>query len=161
MKKMWLQWILIVGLLAALPAAVVYAKPGEDFSLKARGHQVGTGETLDITVEGKHLSDVYAYEVTLSYPEDLLEFSAVESGIDGYTAPARTGDGKVTLMFTMLGERDGASGKKALGHFTFKALDDGRAKVELESVKLVASDLTLQSFEGKEKLSIKIKNRGK
>lgn len=131
---------LALWLLAAviLPARLYAAEPAS-FSLQLSGTELMASEQTTVRVVGQHLSDVYGYEVKLSYDYAKLDFVRVDSGIEGFAIEPIIGKGEITFAATQLGTKQGRSGEVMLAAFVFEAVEEGEAAIALGSVKLVDS----------------------
>lgn len=100
---------------------------------------VGDAVTVDLGLAG--VGDVYAYQVTLTFDPDLLEYaSGGESGPDGGFDTLDSGDGTVTLAHSRLGTSPSLSGDIATA-VTLTAVGDGDGTVSA-AVTLVDADGT-------------------
>lgn len=131
----------LFGPLAAAPAAHA-APPAATLSLALSPTSVTAGESFVATITGAAVSDLYSYDLELTYDP-----AFVEPGADAPTGPAGgftssvTGPGTLTVSHTRLGSSPGLSGASdvVLASVPLRSFAAGSALVQLSSVRLVSS----------------------
>ncbi|MEV8268535.1 cohesin domain-containing protein [Microbacterium sp. NPDC076911] len=133
------------GSLALAPAA--NAAEAGDVAITAPS-TVTAGDTVEVSIDASATSDLFAYDVTVSYDSTLLEFDADSSTFpDGGFDSVTEGTDEVTFTSTRLGTSPGLEAGQTLVSFSFTALTDGSADIAISSLTLVGSagDTTLLS----------------
>lgn len=128
--------------LCALGATPAHAAPAvTDVTLTASPTALDAGDTLDVAVELLGASDVFAYELQLSFdPAQLQYVDGSATGPTGGFDTVDTAAGSVTLLHTRLGSSPSLAGDLD-AELQFLALDaGGSASVSLSSVTLVGTD---------------------
>ncbi|WP_245946715.1 S-layer homology domain-containing protein [Paenibacillus cellulosilyticus] len=123
------------------PLTAMAAQPS--FSLKVSSQTSPEGQQVSVTVIGTNLTDVYGYELQLTFDNKLLSYVKTVSAISGFSIPPKdTTGGKLLFAHTKIGDTDGLSGTVELATITFIASSDssGNANITLNNVKLVTSD---------------------
>lgn len=117
------------------------------FSISAEGSTDTGRPQINITLDGKNLNDLYAYEAVISFDAEKLEVVKAVSGIKGFSVPAKAEGNKVYIAFTKVGNVAGENGKIKLSTISFRAKTSGTATIKLESVKAVDSKLSSQTYD--------------
>ncbi|MBZ5737228.1 amidase family protein [Nocardioides mangrovi] len=104
---------------------------------------VNVGSTFTVTVD-ESADDLYAYELSLGYDPNVVEFVSATSGTTGSTA-ASTDDGTLTVTHTKLGTSPGAEGDTRLATLTFKVVGSGTTSVSVDTVMNIGSEGTTTS----------------
>jgi len=126
-----------------LPASAAGAP---SFELAVKGGSMTAGRELQVSVIGRNLADLYAYEITLRVDPKALRLKKAESVVDGFSVdPIVQGD-QIQFAHTKIGEVPGESGDKTLCTLTFEVLRGGPARVTLEEVKTVNSALEMETY---------------
>jgi len=126
-------------LLVLLPqAALAAADPV--YSLSISNRKPAANDDITVVVQGKHLNDVYGYEVNIVYDPDKLTYRRAKAPSDGYGFTAgETSKGHIRYAYTKIGKVPGDSGNMTLVTLTFTARGAGSAAIEIADVKLVDS----------------------
>lgn len=131
----------LFGPLAAAPAAHA-APPTATLSLEIDPAEVTAGDPFVVTVTGAAVSDLYSYDLELTYDPALVEpaTDAPTGPAGGFTSTV-TGPGTLTVSHTRLGTSPGLSGTSdvVLASIPLRSLAAGSALVQLSSVRLVSS----------------------
>ncbi|GLX66145.1 S-layer homology domain-containing protein [Paenibacillus glycanilyticus] len=169
MLRQWLLGAMVFTiLLAGLPAGLVSAAAAS-FEISAGQTSVNVNKAYTVTVKGKELSDVYGYEIVLSYDAGKLSFQSAANLLpkgnsteqNGFAiSPIKSGN-KVTFAYTKVGSAKGSGGAASLASFTFSGLAAGKASVTIESVKLVRSDLNSEKVAPNKSLQVSVLNENK
>lgn len=142
MRQRFLIPLQLLAVMAILifPGTVLGAgSPAFSLSLNNAGPAVDG--TVQVTVSGSNLSDVYGYELNLEFDPAKMEYVTYKDDSSGWTSVPMADDGKVTLVHTLTGENPGKNGDLTLAVITFKAKASGEAVFTLGKVKLVDSTL--------------------
>ncbi|MBD3921787.1 S-layer homology domain-containing protein [Paenibacillus sp. PR3] len=129
------------------------------FTLEASSQTSAEGQEVSVKVIGTNLTDVYGYELQLSFDNKLLSYVKTVSAISGFSIPPKdTTDGKLMFAHTNIGTTAGLSGTVELATITFIASgkSTGDASITLDNVKLVTSDLKTETAAPKVSASIAI-----
>ncbi|MBD3921762.1 S-layer homology domain-containing protein [Paenibacillus sp. PR3] len=114
------------------------------FALTISPQTTTEGQQVNVSVIGSNLTDVYGFELQMSFDDKLLRYEKSASAIAGFSVPPKDASGdKLLYAHTKIGKSAGESGTVELAIFTFTALDKTAelAVVTLDNVKLVNSDL--------------------
>jgi len=84
-------------------ACTVYADEPTSFDLISSNSGVKTGEQFAVTVTGRNVKDLDAYQVNLTFDADRLDLVKAVSNIEGYTVPARVNGSQVTMANAKIG----------------------------------------------------------
>ncbi|MDD9268121.1 S-layer homology domain-containing protein [Paenibacillus sp. GCM10023248] len=138
-RKLLTIYVVTLLLLIPLLPLTAFAAETPAFSLTLSNDKPAAGDEVTVTVKGKNLQDVYAYEVNLSYDETQLKFVSAKSAIEGFSVPAIQKKNLVQFASTKMGNVPGESGEVTLCTLIFKAAGAGKASMELTALKLVNS----------------------
>lgn len=119
---------------------------GSVFSISAMDKTDLASPQISITLDGKNLNDLYAYEAVLSFDSEKLEVVKAVSGLKGFSVPPKVEGDKVHIAFTKTGNVPGESGNSLLSTITFRGKVSGTAAIKLESIKVVDSKLSTQTY---------------
>ncbi|WP_227793499.1 S-layer homology domain-containing protein [Paenibacillus guangzhouensis] len=108
-------------------------------------------------MNGKQLSDMYAYEVNLTYDTNRLVFVKGVSESNGFSVDPIVNGNKIQIAHTQIGNNPGQNGNVTLATLTFHAASQGTADIVLDSVKLLDSQLVSTVVSGNNKLSVDVK----
>ncbi|WP_158560309.1 S-layer homology domain-containing protein [Paenibacillus contaminans] len=142
------------------PQVVVHAKaaPAPTFSLSISDKNVSAGDDFQVTVTGKQVTDLYAYEVNVTYDSSRLKFVKSISGSNGgFTVEPVVKGNAIQLAHTQLGNTPGRDGEVKLATLIFHADSQGKADIVLDSVKLVNSKIESAVVSGNSSVSVNIK----
>lgn len=149
--KRYLQVVCLTFLLLVSMLPVSFAEQvSNTFELLSSSGNVQSGENVTITVRGKSLADVYGAEMELSYDSAKLQYKGYSSTLSGEAFirdPEMLGN-KISLVFTLTGNRAGLNGDKDVFTITFKAAETGDASVSLLSMTLLNSQPQPQTLVG-------------
>lgn len=135
--------------IAAAPAASA-ATPEAEITLTVTPTATA-GDTIEATLTATGVVDLYAYDLELTFPDDLLAVDAegITETPEGGFDSAVTDAGTLTLTHTRLGTSPGLSTAAdetlTLAVIPFSTLAAGTATIDLASVRLVSTtgDVTL------------------
>lgn len=98
------------------------------------------GDTITVTVPVDSATDLYAYELTVSYDPDLLSYDADSAAFpEGGHDTAIEGTDTLTFAHTRLGTSPGLDGEQMLVTFTMTVLDGGATAITLEDASFLDS----------------------
>jgi len=131
----------LFGALAAAPAAYA-APPAATLTLQVAPSTATEGDTVTVTVVGSNVSDLYAYDLQLSFdPALIAPGAAAPTGPSGGFTSSSIGTGTLTVSSTRLGTSPGLSGTSGvvLASIPLRTLAAGSPRIDLSSVRLVSS----------------------
>ncbi len=144
--------LIVISLLAAVlticcMSGAVHAQGETDFVLRQSENDAAPGQSIDITLNGSNLKDLYAYEALITYDPAVVEFVEAESKLEGFFIPPKTNDGKMIIAYTKIGKKDGENGSLPLCTISFKVKAQGDANIRLASVKALDPSLTASVYD--------------
>ncbi|MFX3635371.1 MAG: S-layer homology domain-containing protein [Candidatus Pristimantibacillus sp.] len=145
MKRKMMMSTLISMLCALVWIATVNAEAVSDFSMKTSDIESANGQ-FTITLSGKNIKDLYAYEAKFNFDPSLLEVVKAETTIKGFSVSPVIKGNLVTIAHTKIGDVSGEKGDLDITTITFKAKKPGASKVEWTSIKILDQDLKNQTF---------------
>jgi hypothetical protein len=119
------------------------------FSLTSSTNLLSQGQNMTIDIHGKQITDLVAYELTLSFDPNLWEFVGAISELAGYKATPLQElhvSGIITFALAKMGQAAGENGSVNLGRITLKAKTQGTDRIQLTGVRLVNSQFTSVSY---------------
>lgn len=132
--------------LLSLACAQAYAAP--TLSAVATPSPATVGSMVDLAVMISDISDLYAYQFTLTFDPNLLHFSSITEGgflatagtTTGYTGMIDNTAGTISFVFNaLIGAIPGASGSGNLAHIMFEAVGAGSAGLSFSDVLFLDS----------------------
>jgi len=114
------------------------------------------GESFEVTVTGKDVRNLSAYDLCLSFDSGLLEFKSAVSAIEGYTVLVPVKGNEVRLAVAKFGGAPAENGDIKLCTFTFRVKAAGRADITLKSVKVMDEILASSNYTSGSKVSVSI-----
>lgn len=126
---------LLFGLFTLTP--MITAAQGPNFELKT----VQTNSGIKITVIGHHLTDLYAFDLTLQYDAKRLKFKEFSTPMSGFSVDPIIKDNSIRAAHTMIGKIAGIDGDKEIATFTFDHISAGSANITLTDIVLINSKL--------------------
>ncbi|MUT68245.1 S-layer homology domain-containing protein [Paenibacillus sp. NEAU-GSW1] len=136
-----LTCFLIAAMIVACIPSVGYAQGDTVFTLNKSSENALPDETIEVTVNGNDLKDLYAYEAWITFDSDVVEFVKADSKLEGFMVPPKIDNGKMTIAFTKIGKKSGEQGSTSLSTLVFKGKAQGNPKFKLIAVKTVDSNL--------------------
>lgn len=137
------------------PSAAAASAP--NLRLTVADH-AAVGGTVSVKIAGDNLDDLYAYELTLEYDKQALEYENVSYDLasGGFGLPVDAAQGK-KFAYTKVGDTTaGTSGTHDLLTVTFKALRAGTAEVKLSGITLIDSRLQSVKLSGDYSASVSL-----
>lgn len=156
-RKLPIINITLLMFVLLLPLATLAAETAS-YSLIISNDKPEIGKEVQVTVKGKNLQDVYAYEVNFVYDDSQLRFKAAKSAFSGFTVPAILKKDHLQFASTKMGNAPGENGEVTLCTLTFEAIGGGKASIELTDVKLVNSKLASVTHSAGALATTEIKN---
>ncbi|MNV38537.1 Endo-1,4-beta-xylanase A precursor [compost metagenome] len=140
--KMTIAICLIALFLTAWMPGAGYAEEEAGFTLIEKKESASPTQSLEFTLNGSNVKDLYAYEALITFDPNFVELDKAESKLKGFFIPPKATEGKMTIAFTKIGSVKGETGNTALSTITFKVKSQGNANIKLVSVKAVDARLS-------------------
>lgn len=140
MKYKMLNLMLIFCLFWIIPQGASAAS-SPDFTLALNNDHPKVGETIQVAVSAKGITDLYGYEVNLGFDSVHLTYVSWTAPASGFSMDPIVSGNQLTFVHTKTGNVVGYNGNLQLGTITFKTKGEGNADVSLQSVKMVDSKL--------------------
>ncbi|OCT14755.1 hypothetical protein A8709_11300 [Paenibacillus pectinilyticus] len=149
-----MTWML---LLTVFPIGMALGAGTPSFTAESNVSRVTVGGDVKITIKGQNITDLYGYEVVLTYDAERLEFNKEQSNgsFEGYKVVQNAGN-QVTFALTKMGNLAGESGNLSICTLAFKAKQSGSANVSLQQVTTVSSQLLPAVWQVSHQASIQI-----
>ncbi|CAH1192893.1 hypothetical protein PAECIP111891_00457 [Paenibacillus allorhizoplanae] len=165
-KKHILSLMFLLSMLL-LPSVAIHASGGETFSLSIQEDKISAGDYFLVTVKGKQVSDLYAYEVNLSFDSSRLQvpvagdtdYQNVNAANDGFTVGPLVKGNKAQIANTLMGKIPGKNGDVTLAKVRMKAVSKGPAEISIDSVKVVNSQLVSNVVSGNNKVKVNVNEK--
>ncbi|SDT43597.1 S-layer homology domain-containing protein [Paenibacillaceae bacterium GAS479] len=126
--------------LPVLPALADAAAPAIELKMKSQGKRI------DITVSGKKLTDVFAYDISMKFDSARLKFTGARTAWAGFSIDPIVKDGTIRFAHTKTGKTAGESGDKELAVLSFERIAEGSATASIGTVQLVNSKLEMKEL---------------
>ncbi|MGO4495174.1 S-layer homology domain-containing protein [Paenibacillus sp. 2RAB27] len=156
-KKLLAFSLALLLTVLVLPQVVTHASSGPSFSLSVSDKSISAGDDFQVTVSGKQVSDLYAYEINLTYDTSHLVFVKNVTEGKGFTVNPIENGNKIQIAHTQTGNVAGQNGNVTLATLTFHAASQGKDDIVLDSVKMVNSQIVSTEVSGNSKLSVDVK----
>jgi hypothetical protein len=156
LKKRGLLFVLCLLLCISFIPVQAMAAESASYSLSVTSNQTQVGSQVRVVVKGSQVTDLYGYEIRLSYDTKHLRFIKGTSPMNGFSVPAIVKEGQVVFAHTKVGKLPGDSGDVELASFTFENLSEGQAEVKLIQVKEVTSAMQAATITSDSKLAMDI-----
>ncbi|RAV03468.1 S-layer homology domain-containing protein [Paenibacillus sp. YN15] len=101
---------------------------------------------LEVVITAQATSDVYAYELNLTFDEGRLELEKAEAPHNGFLVNPLVEGERIRIAHTLIGPKQGLKGDIQLAVLRFKRLAPGPAEVVLKEVKLVDASIESAVF---------------
>jgi Bacterial Ig-like domain (group 2)./S-layer homology domain. len=122
---------------------------------------VNTGDQFTVTVNGRNLKDMDAYEVQISFDTDKLGLVKADSDIrGGYTMEPKINGNNIIMAFAKTGDAATENGNMPLCTFTFNGKAEGTSNITLKSVKILNGNLAPSNYPVGNTVSITVSNPG-
>jgi hypothetical protein len=96
---------------------------------------------IKLVIEADKLTDLYAFEVKLTFDATKLRFKSATSGLAGFAITPIVDGKQLVFAATKIGKKPGDNGRLKLANLHFESIGRGAAEVTLTEVKLVNSAL--------------------
>ncbi|MDG0792387.1 cohesin domain-containing protein [Cohnella ginsengisoli] len=106
----------------------------------------GGDGSLAVVIAARGTSDVYAYELKLTFDERRLKLEKAEAPPNGFLVDPLVDGARIRVAYTLIGPKQGMKGDMKLATLRFKRLAPGPAELELNEVKLVDSSIESTLF---------------
>lgn len=130
------------------------AADAPEFLITADKQSLKAGETVTMTLSGKNLKDLYAYEAKFDYDPAKLELQESESKMKGFSVSPIKKDREITVAHTKIGSVEGEKGDVQIGTLTFKAKGAGSSEVKWTAMKVVDHNLKSETYEVNQSVSV-------
>lgn len=148
--------MVLMSIMLLLPQ-VAFADTAPSFSLGLNASQVTLGNEIQVTVTGRNITDLYAYELNLDFDNAMMEFKGISSGVSGgFSVDPQVNGNHLQFAFTKVSKVPGENGTVNLATATFKTILQGSAELQLKSVKLVDSKLNDYPYNADAKVTVSI-----
>jgi len=140
------------------PVSTGYAAVSSTFNILADASGVKTGKSFSITVSGKDVQNMYACEVRLTFDNSLLKFNGISSSIQGYKFSPTVGENESKILFTVAKSANQLpeNGDVTLCTLTFTGKAEGKARVTLNTVKLMDEILKSTDYNMEKTIEVSI-----
>lgn len=106
----------------------------------------GGDGSLVIVIAARSTSDVYAYELKLTFDARRLKLEKAEAPPDGLLVDPLVDGDRIRIAYTLIGPKQGMKGDMTLATLRFKRLAPGPAELTLNEVKLVDASIKSTLF---------------
>jgi hypothetical protein len=125
------------------PSGTVLAEPvaRDGYGIEISAEEVVVGETVTVTITADEVSDLYAYDLSLTFDPAVLDYvdGSADTDLTGETYGLE-GDGTVEIVHTKLGTSPAAAGAVTLATATFDAVGVGSAAVSAVALETVTTE---------------------
>ncbi|MCR8660414.1 S-layer homology domain-containing protein [Paenibacillus endoradicis] len=157
MKRKIVMFLLIsIMCTVSIMQGSAFAASTPQFQLTSDKLELKAGEIVTLTMNGKKLNDMYAYEAKFTYDPAKLELTEAKSQLKGFSVAPIKKDKEITIAHTKVGNSAGENGDVLIGTLTFKAKESGIAVVNWNAMKVVNSQLQDNSYVVNETTSLNI-----
>lgn len=134
-----LVWMLFI---MYFPTGIALGAGTPSFSVAITSSQVSVGDDVEVSIQGQNVSDLYGYEVMLTYDAERLEFVPEQTNgtFEGFKVVQSSGN-QVKFAYTKIGKSAGENGNLHICSFIFEAKKSGAAQVNLQKITTVTSQL--------------------
>ncbi|MDR6554863.1 S-layer homology domain-containing protein [Paenibacillus qinlingensis] len=109
------------------------------FLLSVSSTDVKVGDVISIEIQGRQLTDLYAYEAIVEFDAAKLAYKSESSLRQGISGAPILKNGEVIVANTFVGNKLGSTGDTAIHRVTFEARATGQTVVKLKSVSMMNS----------------------
>lgn len=135
----------MVTLCSSLWFSIVHAEKVSDFEMTPSSVE-SVEATFTVTLKGKSIQDLYAYEAKLNFDPNALEIVKAETKIKGFSVSPIVKDDEITIAHTKIGNVNGEKGDMDIATVTFKAKKARTSSIKWTAIKLLDRDLKDQQF---------------
>lgn len=145
MAKLRIAMLMLLVFFLVRPA-VTQAGGELNFQTSLPKENPAVNSTFTVEIAANPVTDLYAYELNLTYDRTKLQFVSYTAGEGGFNIDAIMTNNGVRLAHTELEKKSGKNGEIKLAAVTFKALESGDAPIVLSGAKLVNSQLAAVTY---------------
>ncbi len=145
-QRLMITRLLIVLMVLTCISGTAWAEANTSFTLVQDEGTVSADKTIEVTVNGNNLKDLYAYEVVLTFDPAIVVLDKAESKLKGFFIPPKAEKDKITLAFTKTGKTAGENGSIPLCTIIFKGKSEGNAAIKIASVKALDTKLVAVEY---------------
>jgi len=125
--------------------STVHAEKVSDFEMQTSTTE-SANSTFTVTLKGKDIQDLYAYEAKFNFDPKVLEIVKAETKIKGFSVSPIVKDNEITIAHTKIGNVNGEKGNLDIATITFKAKRAGTTAVKWTAIKVLDRNLKDQEF---------------
>ncbi len=158
MKSKFIPCFLVAAMvlnLMLLPGTIFAAASGS-FDILSEFSYVNKEENITLTVVGKGISDMYACEVRLTFDNNLLDLVKVTSNVEGYQLSKEVGDNEILFAVAKKQNQLPESGDVTLLTINFACKKEGKAKVTLNTVRVMDEILSHKDYSLEKTIEVSI-----
>lgn len=141
---------LIVAIVISLMSftGAVFSASTTTFDMSSDVSGVKVGDTFTVTVTGKNVKDLDAFEARIIFDSDILDVipGKIVANLKGGTVNPIVKDNKITFAYAKMGNEAKENGDISLCSISFKIKKPGTPKVTLESMKVLDSVLAEKDY---------------
>lgn len=141
-KRMAIVFTILISMFSLMPISAMADMAAASFELKLTGQEAKT----EISVVGKNLTDVFAYDISMKYDSTRLKFVGARTALTGFSVDPIVKKGTIRFAHTKTGNSAGETGDKELVLLKFERIAEGNAEVSLQAVQLVNSKLEMNEL---------------
>ncbi|MFS0726447.1 S-layer homology domain-containing protein [Paenibacillus sp. 1P07SE] len=155
MKRRVKLWLTSVLLFAAIPMSALAEDDPPGVSTQVSGQDptyfileaVPSGGQLEVTVAAREATDVYAYELQLTF--DALRWRLIDTVTQqqGFSLEPIVSGHRLRVAHTQMGHSEGKNGDIDLAVLTFERIRSGDSQLGLDAVRLVNTDIAGVDYE--------------
>lgn len=145
MKRKSFTLAIICSLCSSMWLNTVSAEKVSDFEMKQSATE-SANSTFTVTLTGKDIQDLYAYEAKFNFDPKVLEIVKAETKIKGFSVSPIVKDNEITIAHTKIGNVNGEKGNLDIATITFKAKKAGTTAVKWTALKMLDRNLKDQEF---------------
>lgn len=145
MKRKSFTLALICTLCSSMWLNTVQAEKVSDFEMKTSATE-SANSTFTVTLKGKDIQDLYAYEAKFNFDPKVLEIVKAETKIKGFSVSPIVKNNEITIAHTKIGNVSGEKGNLDIATITFKAKKAGTTAVKWTALKMLDRNLKDQEF---------------
>ncbi|OPA73716.1 hypothetical protein BVG16_26865 [Paenibacillus selenitireducens] len=154
MKSKLLATLLASVLSIPLILNTAFAAASPTFTLKSSLKQVNVGQTFTLTMSGKDVKDLYAYEAKFTYDPNQVEVVTAKSKMEGFSVSPIKKDKEITIAHTKIGKVNGQDGNFDIGTVDFKVKKEGTVNITWTAMKTVDHNLGSKTIDVNQSVSL-------
>ncbi|MEK5438826.1 hypothetical protein BSK65_03785 [Paenibacillus odorifer] len=145
MRRKRFTFALICTLCSSMWLSTVHAEKVSDFEMQTSATE-SANSTFTVTLKGKDIQDLYAYEAKFNFDPKVLEIVKAETKIKGFSVSPIVKNNEITIAHTKIGNVNGEKGNLDIATITFKAKRAGTTAVKWTALKVLDRNLKDQEF---------------